>query len=69
MLKLFSAILLSGVFAACSKAPPPAAETPKPVYPDAGTVMQGQFKVLEDAKKVEQLGLDAEAKRRAEFDQ
>ena len=69
MLKLFSALLLSGIFVACSKTPLPATETPKPAYPGAGTVMQDQFKVLEDAKKVEQLGLEAEAKRRAEFDQ
>ena len=70
MLKIFTALLLSGVFVACSKAPPPpAAEMPKPAYPGAGTVMQDQFKVLEDAKKVEQQGLDAEVKRRAEFDQ
>ena len=69
MLKLFSALLLSCVFVGCSKAPPPATELPKPAYPGAATVMQDQFKVLEDAKKVEQLGLDAEAKRRAEFNQ
>ncbi len=67
--KLILVTLFSSVFAACSKAPPPAVEAPKPAYPGAGTVMQEQFKVLNDAKKVEQQGLDAEAKRRAEFDQ
>ena len=65
--KLILVVLLSNVFA-CSKAPP-IVEAPKPDYPGAGTVVQEQFKVLEDAKKIEQQGLDAEAKRRAEFDQ
>ena len=67
--KLVLVVLLSNVFAACSKAPPPIVEAPRPAYPGAGTVVQEQFKVLEDAKKIEQQGLDAEAKRRAEFDQ
>lgn len=69
MLRLLAVLLLSGVLVACSKAPPAGTEMPKPAYPGAGTVMQDQFKALEDAKKVEQQGLDAEAKRRAEFDQ
>ncbi len=69
MLKIIEALLLATLLAACSKAPPPAVEEPKPAYPGAGTVMQDQFKALEDAKKAEQIGLEAEAKRRAEFDQ
>lgn len=70
MSKLIIKITLLGVLAACSKAPPPpVVEAPKPAYPGAGTVVQDQFKALEDAKKVEQQSLDAEAKRRAEFDQ
>lgn len=72
--QLIATLLFASALAACSKAPPPVAETPpvaeapKPAYPGAGTVMQDQFKVLNDAKKVEQQGLDAEAKRREEFD-
>ena len=69
MLKIIITLMLLGALPACSKAPPPVVEAPKPAYPGAGTVMQDQFKVLENAKKVEQAGLDAEAKRRAEFDQ
>lgn len=70
MLKFIYGLILCGALAACSKAPPPPiVEAPKPAYPGAGTVMQDQFKALEDAKKVEQIQLDAEAKRRAEFDQ
>lgn len=70
MLKIIITLMLLGALPACSKAPPPpVVEAPKPAYPGTGTVMQDQFKVLEDAKKVEQAGLDAEAKRRAEFDQ
>ena len=69
MSKVINTLALCAVLAACSKAPPPAAEAPKPAYPGAGTVMQDQFNVLEDAKKVEQQAIDAEAKRRAEFDQ
>ena len=70
---ILATLLFASALAACSKAPPPVAETPvaeapKPAYPGAGTVMQDQFKVLNDAKKVEQQGLDAEAKRREEFD-
>ena len=68
MLKNLATLMLGGFLVACSKAPP-AAGAPKPAYPGAGTVMQDQFKALEDAKKVEQIQLDAEAKRRAEFDQ
>ncbi len=68
MSKVIITLALCGVLVACSKAPP-ATETAKPAYPGAGTVMQDQFKVLDDAKKVDQQGLDAEAKRRAEFDQ
>ena len=70
MLKLIIRIILLGALAACSKAPaPPVGEAPKPAYLGAGTVMQDQLKVLDDAKKVEQQNLDAEARRRAEFDQ
>jgi hypothetical protein len=69
MSKIIITLAFCGVLVACSKAPPPATEAAKPAYPGAGTVMQDQFKVLDDAKKVEQQGLDAEAKRRAEFDQ
>ena len=69
MFKLVSTLALVAFLSACSKAPQPAVEVPKPAYPGAGTVLQDQFKALEDAKKVEQIGLDAEAKRRAEFDQ
>jgi len=66
---LLTSLILGGVLAACSKAPPPpVVEAPKPAYPGAGTVMQDQFNVLDDAKKVEQQSLDAEAKRREEFD-
>lgn len=73
--QLIAVLIFASTLAACSKAPPPVVEAPpvavasKPAYPGAGTVMQDQFKVLEDAKKVEQQGLDAEAKRREEFDQ
>lgn len=70
MPKLIITLMLLAVLAACSKAPPPpVAEAPKPAYPGAGTVMQDQFKALDDAKKVEQQLQDAEAKRRAEADQ
>ena len=70
MPKLIITLMLLGVLAACSKAPPPpVVEAPKPAYPGAGTVMQDQFKALDDAKKVEQQTLDAEAKRRAQADQ
>jgi hypothetical protein len=69
MCKIIITLAFCGVLVACSKAPPTAAEAPKPAYPGAGTVMQDQFKVLDDAKKVEQHAIDAEAKRRAEFDQ
>lgn len=66
---LLTTLILGCVLAACSKAPPPpVVEAPKPAYPGAGTVMQDQFKVLDDAKKVEQQGIDADAKRREEFD-
>lgn len=65
---LLTTLIVSCVLTACSKAPPPVAEAPKPTYPGAGTVMQDQFKVLDDAKKIEQQGIDAEAKRREEFD-
>ncbi len=68
-------LTLALTLAACSKspAPPEAAPAPiteaaKPAYPGADTVMQDQFKALDDAKKVEQQVLDAEAKRRAEYD-
>ena len=69
MSKVIITLALCGALVACTKAPPPATEAAKPAYPGAGTVMQDQFKVLDDAKKIEQQGLDAEAKRRAEFDQ
>ena len=66
---LLTTLIVSCVLTACSKAPPPpVVEAPKPTYPGAGTVMQDQFKVLDDAKKIEQQGIDAEAKRREEFD-
>lgn len=70
MLKLIIRTILLGALAACSKAPTPqVVEAPKPAYLGTGTVMQDQLKVLDDAKKVEQQNLDAEARRRAEFDQ